>query len=404
MTNATQTMGFQELCAALQLDAPFAVFAEGFERSAASFPQRKPEFLSIAAVANNCRLLGMSDEVAKAVCAAAASVPDDPAVWLFAWHCHRLLFAEPAIPDTARWPMLPEYAAAPWKEMFYAFIFLSGAEQAISQQQARGVPREITLTTLADLELWICEHRKRHGRFGFSEQCWLVNHFRGRLFSLGRLQYETARLTFDFHVLRNRAGRVMILAGEGMAFREDGQFNGCNGIFSDSPWTATYKAGKTVIRGFAIDAGGNAINPGIELPAADWREIARQGDDILKVHIPATGPLTAELVSQSMEQARGFFPQLFKELNITLFTCESWLMDAQLGLYLRPDANIIRFQKFFHLFPLPGATDRQIIQRVFGTLPDDLSQAPRHNSLQEAVLNHMLSGKHWRLTGGLRPA
>ena len=55
---------------------------------------------------------------------------------------------------------------------------------------AHGVSETLTRAVLLDLELWMRDYRQKHGRWGFDNTQWLSFHFSGKLYALGRLQFE----------------------------------------------------------------------------------------------------------------------------------------------------------------------------------------------------------------------
>jgi len=57
----------------------------------------------------------------------------------------------------------------------------------------RSIPADVLNQTLPDVGLWMTKFHRQHGVWGTAEQPWLVNHFTGRLFRLGRLQFEPVR-------------------------------------------------------------------------------------------------------------------------------------------------------------------------------------------------------------------
>jgi hypothetical protein len=394
-------MKFEQVKEELNLDDSFDVFSDRFDLSQQSFGNTKPEFLNPSVIEKNARKLRMSQEIIDALVLAAKDIPDDPAVWALAWCCHWKLFKQDDLPNTRLWGMLPDFENKPWAEMFYTFIFLSGVDYIFDLNNSRGIDREISYATLADLELWIREHRNRFGRFGFSEQCWLNRHFRGLVYTLGRLQFEINIFDQDFHVFRNNEGRLAILAGDKMEFREDGQFNGTNDIFNDNAWRAEFICSRNKACGSPINMEGNAECKKVTLDLENWTPVLAKGDNICNVHINASGPLKRGLCEHSFNWAKEFFKKHFPDNQPRAFNCASWLLDSQLGYYLPDDSNIIQFQNFFLLYPHPKSNDSQMMERVFGRRVTNLQQAPRNNSLQKSIIKHMEYGKRFHLGGGL---
>lgn len=132
---------------------------------------------------------------------------------------------------------------------------------------------------------------------------------------------------------------------------------------------------------------------------------------VLGVHILAGERLDLEACTTSMTRARAFFARHFPERPITMFTCESWLMDPQLADYLNPNSNIVGFQRLFNILPLldhqeaTSRSDEDILEYVFQQASHaSLDQLPQNTSLQKAYVEHLRSGHHWYVRTGWRPA
>ncbi len=121
-----------------------------------------------------------------------------------------------------------------------------------------------------------------------------------------------------------------------------------------------------------------------------------ESEPTLEVHIPALGPMTPESCDDSIAQARTFFPHHFPERPIRVATCESWLLDPQLGEYLGRQTNIMRFQDRFTLVPgRSRAADDDVIRFAFGFLPESIEELPQRTTLERAVVSHLRNGGHW---------
>ena len=127
----------------------------------------------------------------------------------------------------------------------------------------------------------------------------------------------------------------------------------------------------------------------------------RHGDPALDLHIPEEGPLTPGACDSSLRWARGFFPRHFPDERYQLVICTSWLLDEQLGAYLRPASNIIRFQRRFRLVPGSGGDgDDHILRFVFHREAPALEELPQTTSLERAFVGHLRAGRHWKVRSG----
>ncbi len=67
--------------------------------------------------------------------------------------------------------------------------FLYFCEDLAHRYETKGLPRAVLLDTLSDLVRWLTVWSEVKGRLYLGELGWLKNHFRMKLFKIGRLQY-----------------------------------------------------------------------------------------------------------------------------------------------------------------------------------------------------------------------
>ena len=386
MAAPDETCDFDEAMRALGTGAAGEAWRAGWDASQASYPPDGPPFLRERFVRRTCRDLALADDVCEAIAAALGTFRQAPALRRLAWHCHRLLLASAKLQPPqlasatfpAPWPRAPDQLPARG-EMLYPLVLLSGEGVMRRLHRQFGVAPQVTQATAGDLELWMRHYRGRHGRWGLAEAGWLANHFLGRIYRLGRLQFRFERFESDFRAFRHRDGRVLLLAAQGTRFRDDGR----------------------TIRGQAVSPRGEALRELVELPAGDWAPVLRRGDPVLGVHIPAAGPMTHAACGESFRRAVAFFARHFPGFGWRAFQCGSWLLDNQFGWLLSETANIRRFQEEVYLYPLPGAGDEAMFDRVFGRRydGDEIASAPRDTALRRAIVDHVLAGGRFRAGG-----
>ncbi len=123
----------------------------------------------------------------------------------------------------------------------------------------------------------------------------------------------------------------------------------------------------------------------------------------LGLHIPATGPLTPRAVDASLAVARSFVARHFPDPERPRMVCTSWLLDEQLADYLPADSNIMRFQRRFTLTDDAVVDDHEPLRFIFRRVPADLGKLPRDTTLQRSLVDHLESGRHWRIRTGWFP-
>lgn len=121
-----------------------------------------------------------------------------------------------------------------------------------------------------------------------------------------------------------------------------------------------------------------------------------EGQLVLNVHIPEGEPLDEQRVEQSFEQARAFFRGI-----PPIFVCRSWLLDPKLTHILKPESNIIAFQKQFHIYECDDSI-RQAEERIFNQLQDDASLYSEQTSLQRSAKAYLLAGHKLGCGSGIK--
>ncbi|MFI5697287.1 acyltransferase domain-containing protein [Kribbella sp. NPDC051586] len=125
------------------------------------------------------------------------------------------------------------------------------------------------------------------------------------------------------------------------------------------------------------------------------------GEWIIGVHIPETGPLTPELVDDSLQQAREFFPRYFPEYPVKTANLWSWLLDPYLLDNLPQDSNMVKFGRRFTPYGTPNDSQDSAIFFTFRTHgTDHLDELPQNTRLQRLVVGRIKDGGTWQSAYG----
>ncbi len=119
---------------------------------------------------------------------------DEPVLWQALTRCDRALRSGigrilPPIP----WPAAPAELDESGR-YFFAHLYLQALPATLEWHRSLAIPEETSRDTFADLSTHLALHRRRFGTGGLDQRDWLVRHFRGTLFRLGRLQFNRAVL------------------------------------------------------------------------------------------------------------------------------------------------------------------------------------------------------------------
>jgi hypothetical protein len=261
-----------------------------------------------------------------------AAITGDPGLRRLLERCVRALVRDLGLVGGG--PDLPPLPAGlgPVSRYFYVYVFVAALPHIRSYHRQHGIPDDISRRTLADLGRNMAVHRRRRGTGGLLVPWWIKLHFRGEIYQLGRLQFQRA-------TLGDRTGR-------------------------------------------AVAAAALPLGP---------------GDPSLNLHIPDfSGPMSPTACDESIARALEFFPRHFPAESYTVATCDSWLLDPQLGEYLPESSNIIHFQRRFQPgYPVTENGDTRPISFVFGDPGLPLDTLPRRTALERAIVDHLRAGRHW---------
>lgn len=70
------------------------------------------------------------------------------------------------------------------------FVCAFLADYALEINLKRGISKEITVKTLKDVNVWLDNYNSQYNEIGLGEFCWLIYHYTGDLFHIGRLQFR----------------------------------------------------------------------------------------------------------------------------------------------------------------------------------------------------------------------
>lgn len=324
--------------------------------------------------------------------------------WL--WHYMIYVKLDSFSERVAEWPAprLSDPAMETAQNFFPAVVLLSGFPHIMQLYKERNIPEQVIRETLGKVNANMQVHEEESGKTGLSMRLlnWLLNHFQGRLYSLGRLEFEMRTFRYPIRGYRNKLdGSVAALSEEGVKYRRDGLVDGTNGICDESGgWTAYIREDDAEVEGFPLSSeNGSALNEPVALSKQQWELRLKQDDPVLHVHIPRKGSFTKEDCRDSFVRAVEFFKTYYPDWPYTAIACVSWLMDPQLRGLLGESSNLVKFQEWYHPYPVKSG-DESIYTFVFRCEKRELDQLPEHTSLQRKMKDFMRAGGKFRLGGG----
>lgn len=90
------------------------------------------------------------------------------------------------------WGRLPA-SLGPVGDLFHPLVFLADAARIRRWHHENGITDDVSIDTLSDLGVHLSHYHRMFGHWGLEEPQWLGLHFTGRLYRLGRLQFELGK-------------------------------------------------------------------------------------------------------------------------------------------------------------------------------------------------------------------
>lgn len=358
-----------------------------------------PEFLTESFLDTAVRYAGLDREIAAVVHRTASRVRSDPRLVRLAEHL-RYIFHDRTDHHFYRFTVeVPSLGGV--GGMLPLLPLLAGTPRLRDLHRRLRIPRRVVTDTLLDIAIWMRHRRRAVGHWGFNEIGWMLLHFNGRLYRLGRLQFALDRFHGRVHAFRHRgSGRVVLLSAPGVVYRADGRVDGTNGVKDPrGRWTSRLSRRAGEVRGHPMSATARCLKDPVLLPVREWAEVLQPGDPILDMHIPAGLPLNEAAAVASCDRAPAFFASRFPRHRFKALVCYGWLMDAAFQEMLPPVANMRRFQDHFHLYPIRGS-GRHSLWTIFGSSAKHLNRAPRDTALRRNVLDFHAAGGTLLGSGG----
>ncbi len=138
---------------------------------------------------------GAANEIVDAM----PAVDTHPEAWWLLERLYHTLIARDTHDAPPPWPA-PVPADDPFTHYFHLYVFLAAVPDLLRYHALRRIPEDVTWRTLRDVGLQIANYHVRHGRPGFDGAFWVWPHFRGEVFTLGRLQFEPLGTHLGVHI------------------------------------------------------------------------------------------------------------------------------------------------------------------------------------------------------------
>ena len=224
-------------------------------------------------------------------------------------------------------------------DLFRMLIIVGMIDYAFTCYEKKNIPKEILLENLLDAPIWLDYHMQNYGYPGFQWRIieWCRTLWEGNVLKFGRLQLETAGTYHEkFNTYRTKEGKIVFASEE--------------------------EAEK------------------------DWTCLLKEGDRLVSIHIPASGPLKKEQCIASFRRMRQYLAEYRPDIDYKAIRCSSWLLDPQLKRILPPQSNVLAFQTLGHVRG-NGTFVTETVSRVFGekAAAEGIDAVPHKTDMQRRL-------------------
>ncbi len=295
----------------------------------------------------------------------------------------------------------------------YRFYFLipliHTIKNTVEQFRMRGISEEIIHNTLLEYDTSVYIYSLHNGKYGFNYRFfrWMKLISENKIMRLGRLNFELKdNFQYPIRVFKNADGEMRIFSVGALAHKSGRILGSYHCEDTVESFETTMTETNEAYCGHLICENGLIEKKQTELLKCEWKEVFKQGDNTIAVHIPRNGSLTKESCEESYRLARAFFEKHYPEHKYQVFSCVSWMMSRDLKEVLKPTSNIIAFLTPYYAFPIKSMGNA-VFSFVF-QFPDgtdlskiDYKSLPENTSLERSIKERYVEGNRIFEYGGI---
>lgn len=288
-------------------------------------------------------------------------------------------------------PVLPKHPSMQGPFLLCAVLYV--AVVALKEHQSRSIDPSHASFNLRHLKGYIEAYEKSHPEsVGVNLFTWCLY-----LGALGLIHLHT--LHFMHHIYKDpyyafrhkKTDNVVVLAGEGLAIRRDGQLDGTGGAH-DFWFTTQIDFTDEYYEGHYVHPLGGILPEKRRLDKQAYTLILKPGDAVIDYHIPSGPGYTVENMKTSFIAAQAFFSKHYSEVYYRAFWCCSWLSSPQLPFLIsRPESHILQVAQQGYIVPARGGPET-LYEFVFKTKTPDFETLTPKTSLEKHVIAHRQQG------------
>ena len=265
-------------------------------------------------------------------------------------------------------------------ELIFELTALSGIPAAIERYRQKGIAEDIIAATLALTP----GKRIQPVQLGYCR-----NYYRAEIYRLGRFHFKRHKDKRNLPAVltsRKNPKKKVLLANDQTLCDDQGFMD-----LEKPAWIARTTVTDKMISGNLINPDGTVSRERAVFAFDEWT-LRYGAREVIDMHIPAGGGMTAELSRTSLKKAFAFF-----DIENPVIYCDSWIFNP--GLRNLPGTdNICALAEMGRLFTT-RSTGKDGMFFLFGRETDDISSLPQCTTLQRSVTDYMRRGGKLRSCG-----
>ena len=263
------------------------------------------------------------------------------------------------------------------------------------------MPEDVINATVGQYEECLFVYRERFDRLGMNKR--YFDHLQGyvdnKFLNIGRLRFEIMK-NEELYVLENNTTKEQTVFLHKAKMNADGLLVETPPVNENGAFEVSFRETDDCYIGNPISERGRCQREAVVLSKDEYTVRLRPGDDCLSVHIPSQGALTVEACRDSYESALAIFKEHYPTLDVKALHCHSWMMSPELDAILKPESNLLAFQKPYMKFPAE-TEGKDVLNFVFKLKFKTYADLPEETSLQRSLKKMYLSGQYLYEYGGV---
>ena len=312
------------------------------------------------------------------------------------------LFLYRALCDRTRYKQNSKLFRLPERYPLFGFVcLLPFIEASYDEWMRRGLPEDVVTASVQAYQACVLIQRDRIGLLGLGKRYFdFCRHYIDcDELRVGRLRFEKSVMTLPAALLRRKR------TGEDEAVLCGGEYNS-DGLCASAPplrpavFSGSFTETETEYLACPVTPEVRAGNALCRFPKSEYDLLFKEGDPVLKIHIPPDGPLTDDACVSACRRALDLFEKYYPEWGVKGFVCDSWMLAPELENYLKPSSHILAFARHFHRFPVP-TEGKDVFVFVFPKPFNTYDDLPETTSLQRGLKALYRSGGYLYEYGGV---